>query len=286
MVASDGGIFAFGDAAFYGSTGSLTLNEPIVGMASTPGGGGYWMVAADGGIFSFGDARFYGSASGMSPDSPIVGMASTPDGHGYWEAAADGAVYAFGDAQFAGNAPPGQPLVAISSRGAGLPAGRPERWRLHLRWREVLRFAHRSSQQADHRHVLGTSRVSHRRLGWRRLRLRQVGLLRLARREHDPKRPGWRRRHRSTASPPFQRAAWDRVNMCEEGGDWNVDGLVYSGGLGFSHTNWDEFNTFGYPADAAYATPDQQIRVAVAFATRYWGNPNAAPDQNGCSGGY
>jgi hypothetical protein len=32
-VASDGGIFAFGDAAFYGSTGSLTLNKPIVGMA-------------------------------------------------------------------------------------------------------------------------------------------------------------------------------------------------------------------------------------------------------------
>ena len=36
-VASDGGIFAFGDAPFYGSTGSLRLNRPIVGMTATPG---------------------------------------------------------------------------------------------------------------------------------------------------------------------------------------------------------------------------------------------------------
>jgi hypothetical protein len=33
-VASDGGIFSFGDAGFFGSTGSLHLNKPIVGMAS------------------------------------------------------------------------------------------------------------------------------------------------------------------------------------------------------------------------------------------------------------
>ncbi|MDQ1457630.1 MAG: hypothetical protein QOH28_3250, partial [Actinomycetota bacterium] len=29
-----GGIFSFGDAKFHGSTGSITLNQPIVGMAS------------------------------------------------------------------------------------------------------------------------------------------------------------------------------------------------------------------------------------------------------------
>jgi hypothetical protein len=32
-VASDGGIFSFGDAAFYGSTGSIHLNRPIVGIS-------------------------------------------------------------------------------------------------------------------------------------------------------------------------------------------------------------------------------------------------------------
>ncbi len=54
LVASDGGVFAFGDAAFYGSTGDIQLNQPIVGMAATPDGHGYWLVASDGGIFAFG----------------------------------------------------------------------------------------------------------------------------------------------------------------------------------------------------------------------------------------
>ena len=34
LVASDGGIFAFGDATFLGSTGGLPLNRPIVGMTA------------------------------------------------------------------------------------------------------------------------------------------------------------------------------------------------------------------------------------------------------------
>ena len=49
LVASDGGIFAYGDAHFYGSTGGKNLNSPIVGMAPTPDGKGYWLVASDGG---------------------------------------------------------------------------------------------------------------------------------------------------------------------------------------------------------------------------------------------
>jgi hypothetical protein len=61
-VASDGGIFSFGDASFYGSTGNITLNKPIVGMARTANGGGYWLVAGDGGVFSF-NAPFYGSGA-------------------------------------------------------------------------------------------------------------------------------------------------------------------------------------------------------------------------------
>ncbi|MGP0032817.1 MAG: transglycosylase family protein [Acidimicrobiales bacterium] len=85
---------------------------------------------------------------------------------------------------------------------------------------------------------------------------------------------------------PAQRAAWDKVNMCEEDGVWDVNGPNFSGGLGFSHANWDRFNTFGFPADAADATPDQQIQVAVAFATAYYGSPDVAPDQDGCTGGY
>ena len=40
-----------------------------------------------------------------------------------------------------------------------------------------------------------------------------------------------------------QIAAWDRVNMCEEGGNWHVDGSAFSGGLGMSRANWSQFNT-------------------------------------------
>jgi hypothetical protein len=41
--------------------GGLHLNQPVVGMAATADGGGYWLVAADGGVFAFGDARFFGA---------------------------------------------------------------------------------------------------------------------------------------------------------------------------------------------------------------------------------
>ena len=34
-VAADGGLFSFGDANFFGSTGALALVAPIVGMADT-----------------------------------------------------------------------------------------------------------------------------------------------------------------------------------------------------------------------------------------------------------
>ncbi len=103
MVGSDGGVYASGDAGFYGSTGSLHLNKPVVGMAATPDGKGYWFVASDGGIFAYGDAQFYGSTGSIHLNQPIVGMAPTPDGHGYWLVASDGGIFAYGDAQFYGS---------------------------------------------------------------------------------------------------------------------------------------------------------------------------------------
>src|SRR5438309_1305089 len=74
--------------------------KPVVGMAATPDGGGYWLVTADGRIFNFGDANAYGSpaASAQSLARPAVAMAATPNGRGYWVATADGRVFAFGNA--------------------------------------------------------------------------------------------------------------------------------------------------------------------------------------------
>jgi ribosomal protein L24E len=122
LVGSDGGIFTFGDATFYGSTGATVLNKPIVGMASTPDGKGYWLVASDGGIFSFGDATFYGSTGNLVINKPIVGMASTPDGKGYWLVASDGGIFSFGDATFygsTGNLVLNKPIVGMAASPDG-----------------------------------------------------------------------------------------------------------------------------------------------------------------------
>ena len=118
LGASDGGIFAFGNAQFHGSMGGRPLNKPIVGLAATPDDGGYWEVASDGGIFAFGDAQFYGSMGGRALNKPIVGIAGTPDGGGYWEVASDGGLFSFGDAQFYGSMggrPLNQPIMGLAS---------------------------------------------------------------------------------------------------------------------------------------------------------------------------
>ena len=103
LLASDGGIFTYGNAHFYGSTGAMHLNQPVVGIAPTPSGRGYWLVASDGGIFSFGDAHFYGSTGAMHLNQPIIGMAPTSNGRGYWLVASDGGIFTFGNAHFYGS---------------------------------------------------------------------------------------------------------------------------------------------------------------------------------------
>lgn len=100
VAAEDGGVFAFGDAAFYGSISATTLNQPIVGIASTPTDHGYWLVGRDGGVFAFGDADFFGSATGTTLNEPIVAIAAAADG--YWLVGRDGGVFAFGNAPFLG----------------------------------------------------------------------------------------------------------------------------------------------------------------------------------------
>jgi hypothetical protein len=69
LAASDGGVFTFGDAGYYGSQGGKPLNDPIVGIAATPDGQGYWEEASDGGIFNFGDATTLDAASGYVLDA-------------------------------------------------------------------------------------------------------------------------------------------------------------------------------------------------------------------------
>ena len=123
MAASDGGVFNFGVTQYWGSTGGMHLNRPIVGMGVTITGNGYWLVASDGGIFSFGqDARFLGSTGAIHLNQPIVGMSVTPTGKGYWLVASDGGIFAFGDARYfgsTGNIHLNRPIVGMSVTPSG-----------------------------------------------------------------------------------------------------------------------------------------------------------------------
>ena len=122
LAGADGGVFALGDAPFYGSAGALRLRRPIVGVTATPTGAGYWLTASDGGVFAFGDAAYRGSMGGGALNAAIVGMTPTPTGLGYWLAAADGGVFAFGDARFLGSMAGNRlkaPIVGISATPGG-----------------------------------------------------------------------------------------------------------------------------------------------------------------------
>ena len=97
MVASDGGVFAFGDARFEGSCPGIGgCAGAAVAVMPDHTGNGYWLVTNTGGVYAFGDAGYYG---GPTPSSvPVVDAVATRDGNGYWLLFANGVVDNFGDA--------------------------------------------------------------------------------------------------------------------------------------------------------------------------------------------
>jgi len=61
---------------FFGSTGSLVVNRPIVGMTAVAGG--YYLSGSDGGVFTYPTAAgppFMGSTGSIHLNAPIVGIA-------------------------------------------------------------------------------------------------------------------------------------------------------------------------------------------------------------------
>jgi hypothetical protein len=74
------------------------LNKPIVGMAATPDGKGYWLVASDGGIFTFGDAPYLGSGVDLNNQehAPAIGMFSYANASQYLIVLSDGSAEGFG----------------------------------------------------------------------------------------------------------------------------------------------------------------------------------------------
>ena len=122
LVASDGGIFAYGDAGFYGSHRRLPPQPAHRGHGRHPRRGGYWLVASDGGIFTYGDAGFYGSHRRLPPQPAHRGHGRHPRRRGYWLVASDGGIFAYGDAGFygsTGGSHLNQPIVGMASTADG-----------------------------------------------------------------------------------------------------------------------------------------------------------------------
>ena len=126
IVAATTNPYATGvDWSCYGPTYGTgqSLPQPVVGVASTPTGGGYWLADASGSVAAFGSATDFGSMAGQPLNQQITHIVATPDGGGYWLVAADGGTFAFGDAGFYGSMG-GRPLNAPVVDMAPTPDGR------------------------------------------------------------------------------------------------------------------------------------------------------------------
>ena len=156
LVASDGGVFSFGDAAFHGGTGGQHLNRPIVGMAAdaTVGATGWWPRTE--GCSPSGTPPSTGAPVASTSTSPSWAWPPTPPGRGYWLVASDGGVFSFGDAAFHGGTG-GQhlnrPIVGMAATpdGLGLLAGGLGRRGVLLRGRRLPRGHRWPAPQPAHR---------------------------------------------------------------------------------------------------------------------------------------
>ena len=99
LVGDDGGVFAFGDAPYRGSTGNMVTKvrdlvvslAVVSGIAPTADDGGYWLVTVNGGIFPFGDAKYFGSLQDIGVlDAEVTSIVPTADGKGYFMASWQG----------------------------------------------------------------------------------------------------------------------------------------------------------------------------------------------------
>jgi hypothetical protein len=77
FVATDGGVFAFGDATYAGSLAGTALPNPVVGIVAGEGSGpsSYNVVDGAGVLFGFGGAPFPGSLAALRLHRPVVAAA-------------------------------------------------------------------------------------------------------------------------------------------------------------------------------------------------------------------
>jgi hypothetical protein len=82
VAASDGGIFAFGDAPYLGSMGGHRQQAPITAVGADPGGNGYWLGLQSGQIVAYGPVDHGSPAELSGPRTvPLTGIAATTNGY-------------------------------------------------------------------------------------------------------------------------------------------------------------------------------------------------------------
>ena len=265
LVASDGGVFSFGDASFRGGLGHLRLNKPITAATASVDGGGYLLAASDGGVFAFGTARFVGSLGSTPLNQPIVAIAQTPTGNGYWLAAADGGVFSFGDASFYGSAVgTGDRIEGIVSTQAG-----DGYW---LIANDGSAHGYGAAESAAITVPDGTEVFSIDNSG----AMVHVGVA--------PKPHAGRSRAGATAPaalspasvasvgevPAAKVAAFDAIAQCESGGNWAINtGNGYYGGLQFSAGSWRAVGGTGLPHQNS--RQEQIYRAHLLQLRQGWG---------------
>ena len=74
----------------------MAPSQPIVGMAATRNGQGYWVVAVDGTVERSATPGFTVRRRGLRYHSPSPAIAATPNSNGYWLVGADGQVFTLG----------------------------------------------------------------------------------------------------------------------------------------------------------------------------------------------
>lgn len=125
-------VLAVGGASHLGDPAGLALQGPLVSIASTPSGGGYWLAGSDGGVFAHGAAPWLGSIpqvlpAGVPLAEPVVEIIAHPSGRGYWLVASDGGVFSYGAAGWFGSVPQVLPvgvrLAAPISAATATPSG-------------------------------------------------------------------------------------------------------------------------------------------------------------------
>jgi hypothetical protein len=113
LVTSTGGVYAFGDATYYGGTTDHTdfagKVVTVTAAAADPSGSGYWLAFSDGTVQAFGGAWSPESDPPIDPVAfnvefnPLTAIVPTGSGGGYWLVSSAGWVAPYGDATAQGS---------------------------------------------------------------------------------------------------------------------------------------------------------------------------------------